>query len=145
MTYKLSFSLPYVSFFFPSLFIFQFPFLKFSSFLLIFFFSYFLSSRSYSYVSRVNPRDSSSHQILGIQTEKPEQLASQLTLDIQNAWGILHAIIDYCRELDSGKYIIMKDPNKVSYCKAADTACILYASYYFSIAIPQLLLLYHSY
>ena len=35
-------------------------------------------------------------------------------LDIQNAWGILHAIIDYCRELEPGKYIIMKDPNKVN-------------------------------
>jgi translation initiation factor 3 subunit D len=53
-----------------------------------------------------------SHQTLGIQTERPDQLASQLTLDIHNAWGILHAIIDYCRELDPGKYIIMKDPNK---------------------------------
>ena len=121
-----------------------FPFLFFL-FLLNLLIPCFLSSCSYSYVSRVNPRDSSSHQILGIQTEKPEQLASQLTLDIQNAWGILHAIIDYCRELDSGKYIIMKDPNKVSYYKAADTACILYTSYYFSIVIPQLLLLYHSY
>lgn len=65
------------------------------------------------YVSRANPRDSNTHQILGIQTERPDQLASQLTLDINNAWGILHAIIDYCRELDPGKYIIMKDPNKV--------------------------------
>ena len=65
-------------------------------------------------MSRVNPRNSSSHQILGIQTERPDQLATQLMLDIQNAWGILHAIIDYCRELEPGKYIIMKDPNKVN-------------------------------
>ena len=65
------------------------------------------------YVSRFNPRDSSSHQILGIQTERPDKLASQLSLDVTNAWGILHAIIDYCRELDPGKYLIMKDPNKV--------------------------------
>ena len=137
--------LRHVSFFFLlPLSIFPFPFLFFL-FLLNLLIPCFLSSCSYSYVSRVNPRDSSSHQILGIQTEKPEQLASQLTLDIQNAWGILHAIIDYCRELDSGKYIIMKDPNKVSYCKAADTACILYTSHYFSIVMPQLLLLYHSY
>ena len=65
-------------------------------------------------MSRLSSRDSSNHQILGVQTERPEQLASQLTLDLHNAWGILHAIIDYCRELDPGKYIIMKDPNKAS-------------------------------
>ena len=68
----------------------------------------------YRYVSRANPVDPSNHQILGIQTEMPLKLASQLTLDVSNAWGILHAIIDYCRELPSGKYLIMKDPNKVS-------------------------------
>ncbi len=66
------------------------------------------------YVSRINPRDSSNHQILGVQTEIPSKLATQLTLDVSNAWGILHAIIDYCRELPPGKYLIMKDPNKVS-------------------------------
>ena len=61
----------------------------------------------------MNPVETSAHEILGIQTERPGPLASQLALDVGNAWGILHAIIDYCRELPPGKYLIMKDPNKV--------------------------------
>ena len=58
--------------------------------------------------------DSSKHEILGIRQERPEQFAQQLNLDVGNAWGILHAIIDYCRELELGKYLILKDANNVS-------------------------------
>ena len=61
----------------------------------------------------MTPNETTTHEILGIQTERPGPLASQLALDVGNAWGILHAIIDYCRELPPGKYLIMKDPNKV--------------------------------
>ena len=35
-------------------------------------------------------------------------------MSIGNAWGILHAIVDYCRELELGKYLILKDANNVS-------------------------------
>ena len=61
-----------------------------------------------------NSKDSSKHEILGIRQERPEQFAQQLNLDVGNAWGILHAIIDYCRELELGKYLILKDANNVS-------------------------------
>ena len=72
-----------------------------------------------SYVSRVSMLDSSRHEILGVQHVKPVELAAQMTLDVGNAWGILHAIIDTCQKLpvNSGqsetKYFILKDPNKV--------------------------------
>ena len=65
------------------------------------------------YVSRKHPTDNKSHEILGVQQVKPAELAQQMTLDIGNAWGVLHAIIDTCLEQPPGKYLIMKDPNQV--------------------------------
>ena len=66
------------------------------------------------YVSRKHPTDNKCHEILGIQQVKPAELAQQMTLDIGNAWGVLHAIIDTCLEQPPGKYLIMKDPNQVT-------------------------------
>ncbi|XP_072022114.1 eukaryotic translation initiation factor 3 subunit D-like [Amphiura filiformis] len=66
----------------------------------------------FGYVSRVNPRDSSKHVILGSQQFKPSELAAQINLNMDNAWGILRCIIDKCFRLKEGKYLILKDPNK---------------------------------
>lgn len=66
----------------------------------------------FGYVSRIHHQDSSKHEILGVQQVKPLELAQQMTLDVGNAWGVLHAIIDTCREQPPGKYLILKDPNK---------------------------------
>uniref|UniRef100_A0A4W6E285 Eukaryotic translation initiation factor 3 subunit D n=1 Tax=Lates calcarifer TaxID=8187 RepID=A0A4W6E285_LATCA len=51
------------------------------------------------YVSRYHVKDSARHVILGTQ-------------HMENAWGILRCVIDICRKLDEGKYLILKDPNK---------------------------------
>jgi len=64
------------------------------------------------YVSRVHPRDSFNHVILGTQTYKPKEFATQINLNVNNAWGILKAIVDLCLQLDEGKYLLLKDPNK---------------------------------
>ena len=71
------------------------------------------TSCSCRYVSRKHPTDNKSHEILGVQQVKPAELAQQMTLDIGNTWGVLHAIIDTCLEQPPGKYLIMKDPNQV--------------------------------
>lgn len=68
---------------------------------------------SFSYVSRVHVRDSAKHAILGTQQFKPKEFADQINLNMDNAWGILRCIIDTCMKLKEGKYLIMKDPNKV--------------------------------
>lgn len=65
-------------------------------------------------MSRKHPTENKSHEILGVQQVKPAELAQQMTLDIGNAWGVLHAIIDTCLEQPPGKYLILKDPNQVS-------------------------------
>ncbi|KAI9146065.1 eukaryotic translation initiation factor 3 subunit D [Paraphysoderma sedebokerense] len=64
------------------------------------------------FVSRVNFRELSRHSILGTQSMKPQDLATQMNLSFNNAWGILRALVDECLKLDEGKYIFVKDPNK---------------------------------
>ncbi|XP_008554541.1 eukaryotic translation initiation factor 3 subunit D [Microplitis demolitor] len=66
----------------------------------------------FGYVSRASVRDSSKHVILGLQQYKPIEFATQINLNMDNAWGILRCIIDICLKQKDGKYLIMKDPNK---------------------------------
>ena len=69
----------------------------------------------FGYVSRTNPKDSTQHIILGVQQFQPLELAKQMTLNVNNAWGVLRAIIDTCLKLPPGKYTILKDPNKARF------------------------------
>lgn len=66
----------------------------------------------FGYVSRAQVRDSSKHVILGTQQYKPHEFATQINLNMDNAWGILRCIIDIVMKQKDGKYLIMKDPNK---------------------------------
>ena len=65
------------------------------------------------YVSRLRAVDSSKHVILGTQQFKPKEFADQIALNMDNGWGILRVIVDTCMKLPEGKYLILKDPNKV--------------------------------
>lgn len=64
------------------------------------------------YVSRTMPKLNGSHVILGTQQCKPKDLAQQMNLNMNNAWGIVRAVVDLCMKLGDGKYLIVKDPNK---------------------------------
>uniref|UniRef100_A0A5S6QNB0 Eukaryotic translation initiation factor 3 subunit D n=1 Tax=Trichuris muris TaxID=70415 RepID=A0A5S6QNB0_TRIMR len=66
----------------------------------------------FGYISRIHPRDSSKHVVLGIQQFKTTEFAMQINLNMDTAWGILRCIIDKCLSLPPGKYLLMKDPNK---------------------------------
>lgn len=66
----------------------------------------------FGYVSRIHAKDSSKHIILGTQTFRPKEFAGQINLNMDNAWGVLRCIIDYCLKLPEGRYLILKDPNK---------------------------------
>ncbi|KAI4456999.1 eukaryotic translation initiation factor 3 subunit 7 [Holotrichia oblita] len=66
----------------------------------------------FGYVSRAHVRDNSRHVILGTQQYKPNEFATQINLNMDNAWGILRCIIDIVMKQKDGKYLIMKDPNK---------------------------------
>jgi len=66
----------------------------------------------FGYVSRLAARNTAQHVILGTQQYRPSELATNITLNLDNAWGILRCIIDNCMKQPPGKYLIMKDPNK---------------------------------
>jgi translation initiation factor 3 subunit D len=64
------------------------------------------------YVSRVHPKDPSAHVVLATQTHKPKDFAAQINLNINNMWGILKTVVDICKALPNGKYVLVKDPSK---------------------------------
>jgi translation initiation factor 3 subunit D len=66
-----------------------------------------------SFVSRANVRATDKHVILGMQQFRPQDFGAQIALNMDNSWGIVRCIIDYLNKQKDGKYIIMKDPNKV--------------------------------
>ncbi len=68
----------------------------------------------HSFVSRVSPKDTSHHVILGTHEFRPSDFAQQINLNMDNAWGILRCVIDYFMKCDAGTYLLMKNPNKVS-------------------------------
>ncbi|KAF7541573.1 hypothetical protein G7Z17_g11910 [Cylindrodendrum hubeiense] len=66
------------------------------------------------FVSRVNPKLSDKHIVLGVVGWKPRDFANQMNLSLSNGWGIVRTIADMClnsAEEDS-KFVLVKDPNK---------------------------------
>jgi translation initiation factor 3 subunit D len=64
------------------------------------------------YVSRVNTKDSFNHVVLQAQNIKTKDFATQINLMPKNMWGVLKVYFDAFAKLDSGKYVLVKDPNK---------------------------------
>lgn len=67
-----------------------------------------------SYISRANPRDNTRHVVLSTTSVRPADFAAQLNVSLANGWGIVRTIIDMCMKMPEGKYVLVKDPNKVS-------------------------------
>ena len=42
----------------------------------------------------------------------PRKFAEQMNLNLANGWGIVRTIVDMCRKMSDGKYVLVKDPNK---------------------------------
>jgi translation initiation factor 3 subunit D len=70
------------------------------------------------FVSRVNPRDTNHHVVLGVLGYKPREFAAQMNLNLGNGWGIVRTIVDMVMGLGEeedaavhAKYVIQKDPN----------------------------------
>lgn len=65
-----------------------------------------------SFVSRVNPKSSNDHVILGVLGYKPREFASQMNLNLNNGWAIVRTFVDMIMKESDGKYVLVKDPNK---------------------------------
>ena len=44
---------------------------------------------------------------------RPADFASQLNVSLANGWGIVRTVADMCMKQPEGKYVLVKDPNKV--------------------------------
>jgi len=44
---------------------------------------------------------------------RPSDFAGQLNVSLMNGWGIVRTIADLCLKHPEGKYVLIKDPNKV--------------------------------
>lgn len=66
------------------------------------------------FVSRVSPRDTNHHVVLGVLGYKPREFAAQMNLNLGNGWGIVRTIVDmvFSFDKDHAKYVLVKDPNK---------------------------------
>ena len=68
-----------------------------------------------SYISRATPKDTTHHVIVGVQNYKPKDFAAQMNVSLTNGWGIVRTIADLMLKQPEGKYVLVKDPNNVSY------------------------------
>jgi len=64
------------------------------------------------YVSRVARTNPYEHVVLGTQFYKPREFATQITLNLNNMWGIMKMLIDLLLGMDDGKYVIARDGAK---------------------------------
>ena len=46
---------------------------------------------------------------------RPMEFAAQLNISLANGWGIVRTVTDMCMKMPQGKYVLIKDPNKVCY------------------------------
>ena len=49
---------------------------------------------------------------------RPADFAGQLNVSLANGWGIVRTVADLCLKQPEGKYVLIKDPNRVgaSFC-----------------------------
>jgi hypothetical protein len=47
---------------------------------------------------------------------RPTDFAAQLNVSLANGWGIVRTVTDLCMKMPEGKYVLVKDPNKVGNC-----------------------------
>lgn len=64
-------------------------------------------------MSRANPKDKWRHVILSTVSLRPSDFAGQLNVSLANGWGIVRTVTDLCLKQPEGKYVIIKDPNRV--------------------------------
>ena len=76
-------------------------------------------------MTRANPRDNTRHTILSTTSVRPTDFAAQLNVSLANGWGIVRTVTDLCMKMPEGKYVLIKDPNKVSLFPRLDSSKLL--------------------
>jgi translation initiation factor 3 subunit D len=64
------------------------------------------------FVARQSPKNPSSHVLLGTNYYRTKDFASSINLNMNNAWGIIKALLISFAKLGDGKFLFLKDPTK---------------------------------
>jgi len=64
------------------------------------------------FVSRSSTNNRYSHEVMGTASYKPKDLAAQITLNMNNIWGIILTFVELLQKQEDGKFVILRDPNK---------------------------------
>lgn len=64
------------------------------------------------FVSRASQKDNFNHVILATQDYTPKEFTTQISMNIKNSWGVLRKIIEAVNKQPTGKYVLMRDPEK---------------------------------
>lgn len=67
-----------------------------------------------AFVTRRSPNDAEQHSIIGIHTYTTENLATQMGLNMRNAWAVIRLICGLIMTRPDGQYILVKDPLKAN-------------------------------
>ena len=94
-------------------------------------------------MTRVNPKDPYKHSLLAVKRYKPVDLAKIANIKItcahvaaefgprylllRHMWGVLKSLVETCQELEDGKYLLLKDPNDVSF--RAFVGCVPHSTF----------------
>ncbi|KAK1444284.1 eukaryotic translation initiation factor 3 subunit D [Babesia gibsoni] len=65
-----------------------------------------------AFVCRRTPGDAENHVIIGVHTYTTENLATQMGLNMSNAWAVIRLICSLIMSRPDGQYILVKDPLK---------------------------------
>lgn len=55
---------------------------------------------------------------------RPTEFAGQLNVSLANGWGIVRTVTDLCMKMPEGKYVLVKDPNRVSFWLPRSITCV---------------------
>ncbi|KAH3686664.1 hypothetical protein WICPIJ_002350 [Wickerhamomyces pijperi] len=76
------------------------------------------------FVSRVNFKDNKKHQVVGVTSYTARDLAQQINLNLGNGWGIVKSYIDFIKNEEDGRFLILKSAKrpKLTLYKIPETA-----------------------
>ncbi|CAG9324733.1 unnamed protein product [Blepharisma stoltei] len=65
------------------------------------------------FISRENFSRTRNHELFYVHSFRTPELAGHLNLNYQNCWGVFRSIVDTLKQSPEGKYLLIRDPNKL--------------------------------
>ena len=71
---------------------------------------------------------------------RPTDFAAQLNVSLANGWGIVRTVTDMCMKMPEGKYVLVKDPNKVRHLVRLSTSIPWFINLLYMLLTPNFFL-----